>query len=51
VLGSLASVASFHVAGLSEYTFGDSEVVMLVYFLMALPFLIQKHVATRCPKG
>jgi O-antigen ligase len=50
VLGSLASVASFHVAGLSEYTFGDSEVVMLVYFLMALPFLIQKHGATRCAK-
>jgi O-antigen ligase len=50
VLGSLASVASFQVAGLSEYTFGDSEVVMLVYFLMALPFLIQKHSATRCAK-
>jgi len=39
VLGSLASVVGFHVAGLSEYTFGDSEVLMLTYFLMALPFL------------
>jgi putative inorganic carbon (hco3(-)) transporter len=41
VVGSLASVTAFHVAGLFEYTFGDSEVIMLVYFLMALPFVVR----------
>ena len=41
VVGSLASVTAFHVAGLFEYTFGDSEVIMLVYFLMALPYVVR----------
>lgn len=40
VIGSLASVTGFHVAGIFEYTFGDSEVIMLVYFLMALPYAV-----------
>jgi O-antigen ligase len=39
VIGSLASVAGFHIAGIFEYNFGDSEVIMLVYFLMALPYV------------
>jgi O-antigen ligase len=42
VVGSLASVTGFHVAGLFEYTFGDSEVIMLVYFLMALPYVVRE---------
>jgi O-antigen ligase len=42
VIGSLASVTGFHVAGLTEYTFGDSEVIMIVYFLMALPYVVQR---------
>jgi putative inorganic carbon (HCO3(-)) transporter len=41
VIGSLASVTGFHVAGLFEYNFGDSEVIMLVYFLMALPYVVR----------
>jgi O-antigen ligase len=40
VVGSIASVTGFHLAGLFEYTFGDSEVIMLVYFLMALPYVV-----------
>lgn len=42
VVGSLASVAGFLVAGGFEHNFGDSEVVTLVYFLMALPFVIRR---------
>jgi putative inorganic carbon (hco3(-)) transporter len=42
VVGSVAGVTAFHIAGLSEYTFGDSEVMMVVYFLMALPFLARR---------
>jgi O-antigen ligase len=40
IIGSLAGITGFHVAGLFEYTFGDSEVIMLVYFLMALPYMV-----------
>ena len=40
VVGSLASITGFQVAGLFEFTFGDSEVIMLVYFLMALPYVV-----------
>jgi len=42
VVGSLASVIGFHVEGLFEHTFGDSEVITLVYFCMALPFVVQR---------
>jgi O-antigen ligase len=42
VVGSLASVTAFHMSGLFEHNFGDSEVITLVYFLMALPFLTQR---------
>jgi O-antigen ligase len=38
--GSLAAILGFLVAGLFEYNFGDSEVVMLAYLIMALPFLV-----------
>ncbi len=38
VLGSVAAVAGFLVAGLSEYNVGDSEVALVVWTLMALPF-------------
>jgi len=36
VTGSLAAVTGFLVAGLSEYNFGDSEVVMLAWAVVAL---------------
>ncbi len=42
VVGSLASVIGFHTEGLFEHTFGDSEVITLTYFLMALPFVVQR---------
>ncbi len=40
VTGSIAAVAGFLVGGLTEYNFGDSEVVTLAYAIMALPFVI-----------
>jgi putative inorganic carbon (HCO3(-)) transporter len=42
VVGSLASVVAFHIEGLFEHTFGDSEVITLTYFLMALPFVVHR---------
>lgn len=41
VVGSLAAITAFHVEGLFEFTFGDAEVITLVYFLMALPYLVK----------
>jgi O-antigen ligase len=43
VAGSIAAVTGFLVAGLSEYNFGDSEVVMVTWVLMALPWAIEKR--------
>jgi O-antigen ligase len=42
VVGSLAGVTAFQVTGLTEYTFGDSEVMMVLYFLMALLFVARR---------
>jgi O-antigen ligase len=47
VLGSIAAVTAFHIEGLFEYTFGDSEVVTLVYFLMALPYVVAGTTASK----
>ena len=38
VSGSIAAVTGFLVAGLSEYNFGDSEVVMIAWAATALPW-------------
>jgi O-antigen ligase len=40
VLGSLAAAVTFLIAGLFEYTFGDTEVLLVVLALMALPFAL-----------
>jgi putative inorganic carbon (HCO3(-)) transporter len=40
-LGSLAGISGFLVGGLSEYNFGDSEVVMVAWVVAALPFATQ----------
>lgn len=40
VLGSLAAIVTFLVAGLFEYNFGDAEVLLVAMALMALPFAL-----------
>lgn len=49
VSASLGGVGGFLVAGLFEHNFGDAEVVMLVYALMALPFVVQHGLAPAPP--
>jgi O-antigen ligase len=39
ILGSLAGVLAFQVSGVFECNFYDSEVVLLCYFIMALPWV------------
>jgi O-antigen ligase len=43
VVGSIAAVAGFLVGGLTEYNFGDSEVAMVAYTVMALPFVAARR--------
>jgi O-antigen ligase len=40
VLGSLAAIVAFLVAGLFEYSFGDTEVLMVALAMMAVPFAL-----------
>ena len=46
VLGSMAAIAAFLVAGLFEYNFGDTEVLLVALALMALPFVVARDLAT-----
>ena len=41
--GSLAAILGFLVAGLFEYNFGDAEVVMVAYLMMAVPFIVERE--------
>lgn len=42
VVGSLGAITGFLATGLSEYSFGDSEVVMVAWALMALPYVVER---------
>ncbi len=44
VLGSAAAVIAFLVAGMFENNFYDSEIIILMYFIMALPFVSYKNI-------
>jgi len=46
VLGSMAAIAAFLVAGLFEYNFGDTEVLLVALAVMALPFVVERDLAT-----
>jgi O-antigen ligase len=49
VAGSLAAITGFLLGGLSEYNFGDSEVVMVAWALMALPWVVEQAPGPRAP--
>ncbi|MFN2532850.1 MAG: O-antigen ligase family protein [Pyrinomonadaceae bacterium] len=43
VLGALGGLLGFFVSGLVHYNWGDSEVVMILYFLMGLSLIINRQ--------
>jgi O-antigen ligase len=43
-LGALSALIGFFVAGMTEYNFGDSEVLLLLLFLVSIPFGLALHV-------
>jgi O-antigen ligase len=49
VAGSLAAIAGFLVAGLTEYNFGDAEVAMVAWSVMALPWAVEAKKADPSP--
>lgn len=51
VSASLGGVVGFLVAGLFEHNFGDGEVVMVVYALMALPWIVAREGQGAPPPG
>lgn len=42
VAGSIAAITGFLVAGTAEHNFGDSEVVMLAWVIVALPYVVAR---------
>ncbi len=48
--GFLGSFTAFLIAGLSQYNFGDSEVVMLFYFLLGMVMVIPRMVEGKIDK-
>ena len=50
VLGSMAAIAAFLVAGLFEYNFGDTEVLLVALALMALPFVVERDLSVPAPQ-
>ena len=51
IAGSLAAITGFLVAGLTEYNFGDSEVAMVAWAIMAVPFAVGGRVPQAEPAG
>ncbi|HEV8584479.1 MAG TPA: O-antigen ligase family protein [Methylomirabilota bacterium] len=47
VLGGLAGVTAFLIAGLFEYNFGDTEVLLVALSVMALPFVVERDLPGR----
>jgi O-antigen ligase len=43
LLGALGGLAGFFTSGLVHYNFGDSEDVMILYFIMGLCLVIERH--------
>lgn len=47
LMGSVAAIVGFLVGGLTEFNFGDTEVVLIAWALMALPYVVTRLSATR----
>lgn len=42
-VGSIGALVAFVVGGLNEYNFGDSEVLVLLLFIVSIPFGLSSH--------
>lgn len=46
VLGALGGLVGFLISGVVHYNWGDSEVVMIFYFIMGLSLVVARHTAS-----
>jgi hypothetical protein len=51
VLGALGGLAGFFTSGLVHYNWGDSEVVMIFYFIMGLSLVVHREANSRIGQG
>ena len=51
VAGSSAAITGFLLTGTAEYNFGDSEVVMLAWVIVALPYVVARGGPVAFVKG
>lgn len=51
VAGCMAAITGFLVAGMSEHNFGDSEVIMLAWVIVALPYVVGRGGPVALVKG
>jgi O-antigen ligase len=42
-LGALGGLVGFFISGIVHYNWGDSEVVMILYFIMGLSLVVHRH--------
>src|SRR5262249_37325255 len=47
VLSAIAALTSFIVAGFFSYNFGDSEILLLLLFIVSIPYCISESVLQR----
>ena len=45
--GGLAVLAAFHLMGLLEFNFGDSEILMLLLFFVSIPYVLHRDFEAR----
>ena len=45
-LGALGGIVGFFTSGLVHYNWGDSEVVMVVYFVMGLSLVVERTLSS-----
>jgi len=49
IAGAISVVIAFLISGLFEYNFGDSEILMLLLFIMAIPYALLKYSTADSP--
>jgi len=50
IFGCIMVLVSFHVSGLFEWSFGDAEVFSVLFFFLAIPFIIYKFYVSKTVK-
>jgi hypothetical protein len=47
VLSAIAALSGFIVAGFFSYNFGDSEILLLLLFIVSIPYSVRTNTSTQ----